>query len=323
MDGIGAGSGRSPGVAGGVIDGDAVLDAVLVAVEAHDDREVRTAPVAHRGDDLDEESGPALERTAVRIVPAVPCRGQERGEEVAVGGVHLDPVESSLLHPCGGVGEVANDALELSGRRLGVGGHLAAGEGRHPQQLVHRRVGHHPPGVRRRRWERRNQRRPPLGDVDARRLAVVADLDDDFRTMGVDGIGEPPEVRDHAIVRERGLVAGGRPVRVRDSRCLDDQEPDATPCPGLVVGDGLVGDQALVGAVVLVHGREHDPVPEFHPPDPPGSKQVRKRVGHVRHLGGLVPLCPTRLACAPLLAAVSVVAFCTVTQAWDRQVLAY
>jgi len=36
-----------------------------------------------------------------------------------------------------------------------------------------------------------------------------------------------------------------------------------------------------------------------------------------------VPLCPTRLACVPLLAAVSVVAFCTVTQAWDRQVLAY
>src|SRR3546814_14160453 len=45
-------------------------------------------------DHLDGEAGPVLERAAPAVVTAVVGRGQERGQEVAVGGVDLDGVRS-------------------------------------------------------------------------------------------------------------------------------------------------------------------------------------------------------------------------------------
>ena len=197
-----------------------------------------------------------------------------------MGGVDLDAVAAGRLDACGGVGEVGHDDGQLLDGGLGVGRHLAAGQRRHAKQLVHRGVGHHPSGVRRRWRDRGDQGRPALGHVDAGGLAVVAGLDDQPGPVGVDGLGQPAQAGDHAVVGERRLVAGGRPARVGDRRGLDDQEAGAAPGPGLVVGDGLVGDEALLGAVVLVHRRQDDAVSHLHRPDSSWREELRERLGH-------------------------------------------
>ena len=139
------------GVFGRILDGNPTLNAVFVAVQAHDDRELWSTPVTNRSDDISEESGPSLTRAPVDIVTAVPSWRQERRKEVTVGRVDFNPVKSGLLDSSGSGGEVSDDIRELCCCRFSVGGHLPSGKGRHLQQLFHGCVRHHSPGVRR-RW---------------------------------------------------------------------------------------------------------------------------------------------------------------------------
>ena len=103
-------------------------------------------------------------------------------------GVDLQAVEASGLDANSGVGELPYNVRQVLNRGLGVGGHLAAGEGRHGHQLVHGRVGHdrHRVGVGKR--EAGHQAGSVLGRVHPRDAAVVVGLDDQLRTVGVDGL---------------------------------------------------------------------------------------------------------------------------------------
>ena len=104
--------GRS-GVVGCILNGNPTFNAIFVAVQAHDDCELRPTPVTNRSDDISEESGPSLTRAPVDIVTAVPRWRQEGRKEVTVGRVDFDSVKSSPLHSSGGGGEVLDDIREL------------------------------------------------------------------------------------------------------------------------------------------------------------------------------------------------------------------
>ena len=188
-----------------------------------------------------------------------------------MGGVDLDAVEAGGLHPGGGVGELLDDPCQVVGGGRPLGGPLAPGEGGHLHQLVHGEgadvdvlVGHR---------HRGDQLVAVLHGVDAGGLAVVAGLHDHLRPVPVHRPGEALEAGDEPVVGERRLVDGRGTHRPGHRRGLEDEQPDATLRPRLVVGDREVGDLALV-AGVLVHGRHDDAVAHRHRPDRTGREQV-------------------------------------------------
>lgn len=99
-----------------------VLELGRVELDAHD--EVGAGPGADGLGDLGDDAGAVLNGAAVAVGTLVGVGGKELGEQVAVGGVHLDAVTAGLLHVLGGVSEALDDAVDvlLSGRTgLGEG----------------------------------------------------------------------------------------------------------------------------------------------------------------------------------------------------------
>ena len=70
-----------------------------VGRQAHPDGHGRSDRVAYRGQRLEQEPGPILERTAVLVGAPVGGRRQERAEQVAVTAVHLQAVDASGHRP--------------------------------------------------------------------------------------------------------------------------------------------------------------------------------------------------------------------------------
>ncbi len=274
VHGVGAGGLGQHRVLGGQLRGDPALG-VLAAVDAHDHREPVAAAGADGPDHVGHQPGPVLDRSAPLVGAGVEARREEGGDEVAVGGVHLDPVEPGGLHPGGSVGELVDDPRQVVGRGLALGGPLAAGEGGHLHQLVHGEgadvdvlVGHR---------HRGHELVAVLHGVDAGGLAVVADLHDHLRPVLVHRPAQALEPGHEPVVGERRLVDRRGADRPGHGRGLEDEQPDAALRPRLVVGHGEVGDLALV-AGVLVHGRHDDAVAQRHGPDRAGREQVS--VGH-------------------------------------------
>ena len=109
---------------------------------------------------------------------------------------------------------------------------------------------------------------------------MVAGLDEHPGTVGMDPPSKTGQAVDHPVVGKGRLVPGRGPVGPRDRRGLQDQQAGAPGGPFLVMGHCGFGNQALVGAVVLVHGRHDDPVPDLDGADPAGGQEVGVAIGH-------------------------------------------
>ena len=81
---------------GDVVDGEAVLEVVVVDVHAHEQRHILGHVPAHLADALEGEARPVFEAAAVLVRAAVDGRGEELVGEVGVRGVELNGVEAGL-----------------------------------------------------------------------------------------------------------------------------------------------------------------------------------------------------------------------------------
>jgi len=88
------------------------LDHVAGGDPATDDK-ILADTRAHLVDGIEQEACPVLERAAILIGPFVFQRREKGGEQVTMGAVQFDPVETGLLCPLGGVGELVFDDMDL------------------------------------------------------------------------------------------------------------------------------------------------------------------------------------------------------------------
>ena len=85
----------------------------LVAAQAHAERQPGADHPAHRGDDLDEDAGPVLERAAVVVGAAVGGGGQEPAHDRRVRALQLDAVEAALGAVLGDECVAGDDLVDL------------------------------------------------------------------------------------------------------------------------------------------------------------------------------------------------------------------
>ena len=162
-------------------------------------------------DDLHQETQPPVEIAPVGILPLVREGGEELLDQVKVGTVKTDGIETGLHRPLGRPGEFV---LEF-------------------HDLVHGQL----PGDRKPRDRRGNGRggnrkdasgdRQPAIDQTTRLTAGMADLDSCLGALGLDGVGKPGEARDVFVVVDSDvfdlMFSAGR----IDHRVFDDDQGHA------------------------------------------------------------------------------------------------
>ena len=182
------------------------------------------------------------------------ARLEELVDEIAVGGMDLDAVESGSARPSGGDPVILDRGHDL----------LA---GKRPRRLVGllplRRVdalaGH--------RDRRRGDGQFALVVIAVRRAPHVPELEEDLSPGGVDGVGDPPP----ACLHGAGIDPGGLDPAValrRDRRRLGDDQPCRGPLD-VILAHQIVGDPLGAGTGPRQGG--HD--------DPVGQGDVVERVG--------------------------------------------
>ena len=183
------------------------------------------------------EAHAVLERAAVLVVAVVGGRRPELIEQVAVR-LDLDAVHSAGLHPLGGVGVVADDAVDVP--RLGD-----------------LRVG----AVRRLAQRRRRDHRQPVVLAPAGAAAEVADLDHRRCAVLVDAVGHRLDPRHDRVVVGVQVAERRRAVGRHDRGAGRHRHGQATL--GLL---DVVQPVAILGHAVLAVGRlvrrRKDPVPQ-------------------------------------------------------------
>ena len=102
-------------------------------------------------------------------------------------------------------------------------------------------------------------------DVDAGVAAAMAELDRGLGAAAVDFADQPREPGQEAVVIDAELAAAMAAGLFR-RRHLDRDQADAAAHPRHVIGDGLVGDVALLVGAARGHRRHHDPVRDLAGP---------------------------------------------------------
>ena len=219
-----------------VCEPDAGVDpAVDGLVDHHPDAddEVGTDPLADRRQHVASRNGSRPSVAAPLVIAVVGERRQELVEQVPVG-LDLDAVHPARLHPLGGVGVLADDALDVP--VLGLLGDVAVG------RLAHRRGRHD---------------RQPVVLRPARAATEVGDLDHARRPVLVDLVGHAPDER-HDLVLVGVQVAERRRAVLGDDRRAGGHR-HADPALGLldVVQPVAVARHAVHRVRRLVRRREH------------------------------------------------------------------
>ena len=222
---------------GDVVDGEAVLEVVVVDVDAHEQRHILGHIAAHLADALEGEARAVFEAAAVLVGAAVDGRGEELVGEVGVRGVEFNGVEAGLD---------------------GEGG--AAAEG--GDYLVYVLLGHVVDV----------QAADALIEEGAVDEAAVQQLHAYPAAGGVDGVGELLElvalllgVEAEVHPRARGDVHGGALEHIERAAALDARD---------VIGDDLIA--YVVVRELGVHARHKHAVPESRPRSFMGEKRFSK-----------------------------------------------
>ena len=185
------------------------------------------------GDDLAQEPGSVLDRTAVLVVAPVPLARKNRRD--SRGAVNLDRRTRPLwADDC--IAELLGDRCDLvGGHGVELQLHVAPPGARHGHQFVDRQVVDHVERAVPLR-QRRHIDRIAVGDIDPTDLAVVHQLHGDRRAMTMDGVGELAQRRDVTVVRHRQLMNRVGAMRVGKGRDLGDEGP-APPAARASAGD--------------------------------------------------------------------------------------
>jgi hypothetical protein len=199
---------------------------VFVSRQANPNREPEAHFAAHCPQDLEGHPESVLDRAAVVVGSLVGQRGQELGDEIAVGGVYLHAIQAGSLGSPGCRGEGPDDMLDHSGS------HGSCGDAQ--------------------RRTRNRRRRPGCRPVQGIELvAAVKELREDSHPLPVDGAGDPTPALDDAVA---GGVERRRTDRTVDRGALEDRQADTATGPCFVISDELVGDLASAGVLREVRG---------------------------------------------------------------------
>jgi hypothetical protein len=261
VDRVGAGLGGELGRALGVFGRDAARRAELAAVDARPDREILARAGLGRTDDLAEEPRPVLAAPAVLVFAEVPGRGEELGEQIAVGCMELDGIEARPSGPLRGGRERVDDPGDVVPIRdldLGLAG-AGSGRGHQEADLLPREVVRHVVRALEAR-QRRHQHRAAFLDVDARDLAVVDHLQGDLRAVAMDAVGQRAQAGQVVVARDRELAVGRGAAGIGDGADLGDDQPDAAARPLLVVRDDRLARVSVLARDLDAHRRHRDAV---------------------------------------------------------------
>ncbi|CAB4907363.1 unannotated protein [freshwater metagenome] len=253
MDGGCAVRHEGPGDLHGVVVGVAVGQPV-VRGDAHGHRHPARDDLADGVEDLQREAQPVRQAPAVGVGALVGGRGQERRQQVAVRGVHLDQVEPGVDRPAGRGGEVGDRGVQVGAG--GFAGHVAA-------RAVGQRAG--PDDLPVAGLQRLVDALPhELGGALAPR---VPDLDADLgRRPLVHEPGHPGPGVALLVGPQPGAAQGDPGLRGHAGHLGHHQAGAAQGLAAQVHQVELTG-HALLGDV-HVHGRQHDPVGQLQPADP-------------------------------------------------------
>ena len=171
-------------LAGGIVVGGDGLHVVvgqaigveLVAADAHAHHEVVADLGTHRLEHLQAKAHAALEGAAPGVLALVDAGAPELVDQVLVHGGQLDPIETALLGPASGLGEVTDDApdfLLLDGLAGGAMDRFADARRRHQGG--------------------------PVVAIPARTTPHMGNLDHDLAAVTVYRLGQILKVRDDAV----------------------------------------------------------------------------------------------------------------------------
>ena len=214
----------------GVLDGHAVLEAVVERADAHEQGHVLGDVLADGADAGERELGAVLQGAAPLVVSVVQAGGEEGVRQVVVGAVELDAVVARLDAARGGLAVAVDDLVDLLD---GDAGDLEAVDA-HGLGHEDLRFGVH-------------------GDGDG----ALPQLDAGAPALAVDGVGEAAVPLDEAVFGDGEEAVGGA-GRV-DRGDFHDGEAHAAGGADAVVLNELVGDLALM-AHARAHGGHHHAV---------------------------------------------------------------
>ena len=235
----------------GVFQGPAAIH-VIVAVDSQPHGEIRTALELDICEDFKEKPNAVLERPAVSIRAVIGIGGEKLVDQVTVGRMHLDKIESGIPAAAGRVSK--------RGHQLGNVFH-----GEFPGDALDHRQG----GNRRRRHLLVVVGlTPAVHQLHTKTDIMGLDAPDHFRKRG-----DAPLIPQGGQVRQ--FQTGGM-----NPGAAHEDHPGSAPGPGSEIFGQLIGDVIVfVHAEVDAHGRHEQPVLGFHPPDFDGIEKVLEN-GH-------------------------------------------
>lgn len=273
---VDAGGRQQPGQLDAVLERPARVPGVLHPLGGRDAQKERHGvgyDLADRLDDLKEEARPVLKAAAV-LVGAPVGQGRHEGvDEVAVGAVDLNHVESGLDGPLGRLAKGRHHGGDV------VLGHLP-GLGEPVAELARGGcpdvVG--PPA----KLRRGRGAAAPLPGRDPRRhgarlAARVGELDAHFLPLGVGKGDDAAQGRDLAVLPQARVLGGDAAVG-HDGRGLDNGQGAAAQHKLRQVGKVPVRVVPVLGRV-LAHGAHDEAVLQRHAPDRERLEQRRRRLG--------------------------------------------
>ena len=277
-DGVGPGGFQHAGSGLAVLDRDAVL-ADLARVQLDPYRIVSPHFGADRRQYFQQQPQAVFQRAAILVGALVGIGRDEAGEQIAMPGVDLQPIEPGGLGPACASAELGDDQIDvgllqhLDFRRL---------HARHPGQLFHQEMfgevalgGGGQAG------------RPERVTIACMRVTrdqpAVVQLHRDFRAVGMDPVGQRLEAGNELVIRNRGLLPrhlADRPGHPSHAR--NDQARAAARLL-LVIGNQLFANGAIIFRQADAHCRHGDAVLQLQRADLAGGEQVGIAVrGHCR-----------------------------------------
>ena len=214
-------------------------------------------------DDLEQESNAVVEGASIRVAALVGEGREEFVEQVAVGGVDLDEVETSVVGAMGRSREGVNNGVDaglIESLGRGVVGCEPDGTGAEglPSAFA---------GV--------EQAFASEGRGHGGFAACVGELDSGADALGVDELGDAGEAG-NVVVGVDAEVGGGDASFGEDRGCLEHNEGGSALGAGPEMNEvPVIGESVLRG--VLAHGRDADAVGEG---DGAKLKGRKKRMAH-------------------------------------------
>ena len=226
VDQVGAGLGEGAADLDRLVGRDAELAHPVVGRDAHRHRLVRRPGRAHRPEHFEREAQPVLEAAAIFVGALVGERGDEAGQQIAVGGVELDHVEAGLEPHAAPRRRTGRRTASMSARVIGRGTWLSGAPrhvgGGHDRPVAARRAARH--SLPSRPWCE------PFGPR-------MAELEAEFRlAVGVDEIDDPPPRRD-MLGRVDAGAARRDPALRRDAGHLGVEQAGAALRAGAVMDE--------------------------------------------------------------------------------------